>query len=124
MSVADVANGLVGLCRQGQFAEALDQYYSDDIVSIEPVGSPEMPARQEGIEAVRAKNQWWVDNHEIHEVIVEGPYVGETQFAVRFTMDVTAKHLGQRMKMTEMALYTVADGKISQEEFYYHMPGQ
>ena len=124
MSVADVANGLVGLCRQGQFAEALDQYYSDDIVSIEPVGSPEMPARQEGIEAVRAKNQWWVDNHEIHEVIVEGPYVGDTRFSVRFTMDVTAKHLGQRMKMTEMALYTVADGKISQEEFYYHMPGQ
>jgi ketosteroid isomerase-like protein len=35
---------------------------------------------------------------------------------------VTFKPTGQRMQMTEMALYTVKDGKIAQEEFFYNMP--
>ncbi len=38
-------------------------------------------------------------------------------------MDVTAKATGQRMQMTEMALYTVENDKIVMEEFYYFMPG-
>jgi len=124
MSVADVANGLVGLCRQGQFMEAIEKYYADDIVSIEPVGSPEMPARQEGIAAIKGKNQWWAENHEVHGLEIDGPFLGDGQFAVRFSMDVTPKFTGQRNQMTEMALYTVKDGKVSQEEFYYNMPGQ
>ena len=124
MSVADVANGLVGSCRQGQFMEAIEQYYADDIVSIEPIGSPEMPARQEGIAAIKGKNQWWAENHEVHALEVDGPFLGDSQFAVRFSMDVTPTFTGQRNTMTEMALYTVTDGKISQEEFYYNMPGQ
>ncbi len=122
-SVADVANDLTSLCRQGKFFEAVDQLYSDDIVSIEPVGSPEMPARQEGIEAIKGKNKWWAENHEIHEVRVDGPFVGDGEFAVRYYLAVTPKFTGQRMEMTEMALYTVKDGKISQEEFYYNVPG-
>jgi len=124
MSVADVANGLVGLCRQGQSTEAIEKYYSDDIVSIEPVGSPEMPARQEGIAAIKGKNQWWMENHEVHKMEIDGPFVGEGAFAARFFIDVTQKFSGQRMQMTEMALYTVKDDKITQEEFYYNMPGQ
>lgn len=124
MSVADVANGLVDLCRQGQSTEAIDKYYSDDIVSIEPVGSPEMPARQEGIAAIKGKNQWWIENHEVHEMSIDGPFVGEDGFAARFHIDVTQKFSGQRMQMTEMALYTVKGDKITQEEFYYNMPGQ
>lgn len=124
MSVADVANGLVGLCRQGQSTEAIEKYYSDDIVSIEPVGSPEMPARQEGIAAIKAKNQWWMENHEVHSMEIDGPYVGEGGFAARYKIDVTPKFTGHRMQMTEMALYTVEDDKIVQEEFYYNMPGQ
>ena len=28
---------------------------------------------------------------------------------------------GRRMKMEEAALYTVKDGKIVEEEFFYHM---
>ncbi len=123
MSVSEVANGLVDLCRQGQFTEAIDQYYSDDIVSVEPVGSPEMPAELRGIEAIRGKNQWWVENHEVHGMAVRGPFIGEGGFATHFELDVTPKMTGQRMTMTEMALYSVEGAKIVREEFYYHMPG-
>ena len=53
-----------------------------------------------------------------------GPFVGprKDQFAVRFAFDVTNKPSGQRMQMTEVALYTVnRAGKIKQEEFLYLM---
>jgi ketosteroid isomerase-like protein len=124
MSVADVANGLVNLCREGKFMDAISQYYSDDIVSVESVGNEQMPAEMSGIEAIRGKNQWWVENHEIHGVEITGPYVGDDGFTVKFAMDVTPKMTGQRMQMTEAAVYTVSDGKIVREEFYYNTPGQ
>ena len=52
-----------------------------------------------------------------------GPYVGEDEFAVHYDYDVTNRPSGQRIQMTEMALYTVKDGKIVREQFFYHMPG-
>jgi ketosteroid isomerase-like protein len=122
-TVSEIAKDLVKHCGKGEFAAVLDKHYSDDIVSIEPVAGPNMPAKQEGIAAIRAKNEWWVENHEIHSANVDGPFVGEDQFAVRFKFDVTFKPTGQRTEMTEMALYTVKDGKIVQEEFFYNMPG-
>ena len=39
--------------------------------------------------------------------------------AVIFDMDVTAKQTGQRMQMREIGLYTVRDGKIVEERFFY-----
>lgn len=120
-TVSEIANDLVRDCSKGDFAAVLDKHYSDDIVSIEPVAGPGMPARQEGIAAIRAKNQWWVENHEMHDASIEGPFVSEDQFAVRFKFDVTFKPTGQRNQMTEMALYTVRDGKIVQEEFFYNV---
>ena len=118
-TTAEVANDLVALCREGKFDEVIEKYYSDGIVSIEAFAMEGMPARQEGIEAIKGKNQWWVENHDIHGVKVEGPLVGGDKFAVTFELDVTFKPSGQRMKMDEMALYTVKDGKIAQEEFFY-----
>ena len=122
MSTADVANGLVGLCRQGQFMEVIETYYSDNIVSVEPVGNEQMPAEMSGLDAIKGKNQWWVENHEVHGPQVDGPFVGDSQFAVRFHMDVTPKMTGQRVSMVEVGVYTVEDGKIVREEFYYNAP--
>jgi ketosteroid isomerase-like protein len=121
MSVTDVANGLVDLCRQGKNLEAIKKYYSDNIVSVESGSSANMPAEIKGIEAVRGKNQWWLDNHQVHSEEVNGPFVGEKQFAVEFTMDVSQKASGKRFQMREMALYTVEDGKIVHEHFFYNM---
>jgi SnoaL-like protein len=97
---------------------------SINIVSIEPVGSPEMPAEMNGIDAIRGKHQWWEENNEVHSMEVNGPYLGEGQFAVQYTFDATFKPTGQRNTLTEMALYTVKDGKIVREEFFYNVPGR
>ena len=60
------------------------------------------------------KNQWWIENNEIHSAQVTGPFIGDRQFAVKFDYDTTVKPTGQRAAMTEMALYDVADGRIGQ----------
>ncbi len=120
----EVGKRLVELCRQGKLKEAVDTLYSPRIVSIEAQGSPAMPARMEGIDAVRGKNEWWEKNHEVHGGQADGPWPHGDRFIVRFQFDVTAKAgpmAGKRMKLDEAALYTVKDGKIVQEEFFYHM---
>ncbi len=122
-STAAVAEELVTLCRNGRNMDAIAKLYAPDIVSVESVGSPAMPAEMSGIEAIRGKNEWWFENQEIHAVQVNGPFVGATQFAVHFSWDATDKKSGQRMVMSEMALYTVKNGKIVREHFFYHVPG-
>jgi ketosteroid isomerase-like protein len=123
-STAAVAQELVNLCRAGRNLEAISKLYSPKIVSIESVGSEEMPAEMTGIDAIRQKNEWWFENNEVHKAEANGPFVGENQFAVQYTFDVTFKPTGQRTEMSEMALYTVKDGKIVREQFFYNAPGQ
>ena len=122
--VATVANELVALCRAGKNLEVIDRLYSPDVISIEPVGDAQMPAEMKGRDAVRQKNEWWFTNHDIHRADVRGPFLGDNQFAVNYDFEVTHKPSGQRMAMTEMALYTVLDGRIVREQFFYHAPGK
>ena len=123
MSVHEIGTKLVALCNAGKDHEAVDQLYDEKIVSIEGQGSDEMPARMEGIDAIRGKHSWWYDNNDVHDTRAEGPYCGhrDDQFVVRHCMDITPKASGERMQMDEVALYTVANGKIVQEEFLYRV---
>lgn len=115
MTTQEIANDLVTLCKEGKFAESGEKYWAQDVLSVEPMGdSPE----SHGIDAARGKGEWWVNNHEIHGVEVEGPFVNGDQFVVRFKMDVTPTG-GQRMTMDEMGVYTIKDGKIAEERFFY-----
>jgi len=119
-----VGKKLVELCQQNKNMEAIDTLFSPDIVSMEAMGGPGMPAKITGIEAVKGKNESWLANHEIHSASIEGPWPNGDKFIVRFKYDVTAKAgpmASKRMTMDEAALYTVKDGKITQEEFFYSM---
>lgn len=120
----EVGKRLIELCQQGKNLEAIDSLYSDSVVSIEPIAMDPMPARSEGIEAIRGKNKWWSENHEVHGADVKGPFPhGDDRFACYFSYDVTNKPSGQRMQMEEVALFTLKNGKIQQEEFFYSMGG-
>ena len=123
VSTAALAQELVSLCRAGKYLDCVAKFYSRDIVSVEPFGTAEKPAEMRGIDAIRGKNQRWVENMDIHKAEMVGPFVGEDQFAVRYDFDFTVKQSGQRMQLSEMGLYTVKDGKIVREQFFYHMPG-
>ena len=120
-SNVEIGTKLVALCNAGKGEEAVEQLYDEKIVSIEGQGSDEMPARMEGIDAIRGKGVWWSENHEVHSSTAAGPYAGhrDDQFVVRFNMDVTFKPSSERSQMEEVGIYTVREGKIVQEEFLY-----
>jgi len=123
MKTMDIAKQLVSLCSQGKNLEALDTLYSNDVVSVEAAAMPGMGRVATGLAAVKAKNAWWIDNHEVHSASICGPWPHDERFVVGFKIDVTNKLSGQRMQMEEVGLYTVADGKIVREEFFYDMGG-
>jgi hypothetical protein len=50
---------------------------------------------------------------------VEGPFVGDRKFVVRFTGDVTFKPENRRFLLDELGIYTVQDGRIVHEQFFY-----
>ena len=120
-----VGKKLVELCSQHKNIEALDTLFTKDAVSVEAMSGPDMPATTTGLDAIKGKNEWWVNNHEIHSSSVKGPFPNGDRFAVIFNYDVTPKAgpgAGKRMKMEEVALYTLnKDGKITREEFFYSM---
>jgi hypothetical protein len=118
-STAAVAEELVSLCRAGRNADAINSFYSPDIVSVESMGNETMPREMKGIDAIRGKNQWWAENNEVHSAKVDGPFLADDKFAVYYNYDVTFKPTGKRQPMEEMALYEVKDGKIVREQFFY-----
>ena len=118
-ATAAVAEELVAFCRAGRNMEAINTLYSPDIVSVESMGNEQMPREMKGIDAIRQKNKWWGENNEVHSSVVDGPFIGEDKFAVYYNYDVTFKPTGQRTPMEEMALYTVKDGKVVREQFFY-----
>ncbi|HKY39651.1 MAG TPA: nuclear transport factor 2 family protein [Polyangiaceae bacterium] len=119
MTVAEIANTYVKLCKEGKFEECLDELFSKGAVSVEAWTPPGVDRVASGIEAIRAKGKTWVEAHEVHKLEVTGPYPHDQRFAVRFVLDVTNKPSKQRMSMDEIGLFTVENGKIVREEFFY-----
>ena len=121
MTTMEIARQLAELCKQGKNLEALDTLFADDIVSVEAFAPPGAEQEAKGLAAVKAKADWWRANHEIHSASVTGPWPHGERFVVGFQYDVTNKPSGRRMKMDEVGLYTVRNGKIVREEFFYDM---
>ena len=119
MNAKEIGTKLVELCSQGKNADALKTLYSPDIVSIEAAAAPGMDRETRGIDGVVGKNNWWMENHEVHSAKCDGPFPHDDRFAVHFNYDVTNKPSGKRFNMDEMALYTTKAGKIVREEFFY-----
>jgi len=116
MSIANIAKDFTAALKAGDFAKA-ESFWSDDVVSIEAQDGPMHEAR--GREAVHGKGDWWTANLDVHSFETRGPYVNGDQFTLDFTMDVTRKQSGERVKMDEVGLYTVRNDKIVEERFFY-----
>ena len=124
MDTRQVGTRLVELCKKGQNMEAIESLYSKDIVSVEATSTPDMPAEMRGIDKVKGKNQWWFENNQLHSASVEGPFPHNDRFAVKYHYDITPKDgpmKGRRFQMDEVGIYTVKNGKIVREEFFYDM---
>ena len=112
---------LAEYCNQQNESEFQDQYYTADAVSVEAVPMPTGSAESAGLDAIKAKGEWWYGAHDVHALTVEGPFVhGSDQFSMIFDMDVTNKESGERTQMREIGTYYVNEaGKITRETFAY-----
>lgn len=117
MDVRAIAKDFADRCKAGDLDGAGTTWWSPNIRSIEAMEGPGQIA--EGVDAVIAKGEWWYGAHEVHSVTTEGPFVNGDQFALRFDMDLTEKATGKRIQMQEVGLYTVKDGKVVEERFFY-----
>jgi hypothetical protein len=115
-----IANAVVDANRSGDVEGLIAAHYSPSIVSVEAAKLEGMARAAEGLDALKAKHDWWNSAMEMHDSQVEGPFLFEPdRFAVRYFMDVTNKQTGERTQSAEIGLYTVADGKIVREEFFW-----
>jgi hypothetical protein len=113
---ADVARQVVALLRSGQAHDVEEKWLAPGIVSVEGVG---VALAWTGKKAVLQKYRTWEADHEIHDLRIEGPWVGASGFSLKYGLDATQKSTGQRIQMEEIAVYTVRDGKIVREEFHF-----
>lgn len=119
MELKTLANTLVEACRNQGEADLLEAHYHSDAVSVEASDFSGKGRETRGLDGIRGKHAWWDENFEVHGGEVGGPFLhGEDKFAVTFAMDATHKASGERATMKEVAIYTVADGKIVREEFF------
>jgi len=117
-SVAEVAAAFTTLWRAGRFQSAGDMYWANDIVSFEPDPSGDVAGRVcRGIAAVRARHQDWFATHGIEDLTIDGPFVTGDRFAL-FT-DMVIAHAGRRTPHSEIAVFAVRDGKITEEIHFY-----
>ncbi|MGI8435622.1 MAG: SnoaL-like domain-containing protein [Chthoniobacterales bacterium] len=117
MGTEEVAKKVVELTRAQAWKEAVDTLYAEDIVSVEARGRDGGSPEAKGIEAVRAKTEWWVNAMEVHSFEVSGPFVARDRFVVRYDIDMTDRNSKNRMQLSEVGVYTVKNGKIAREEF-------
>lgn len=117
MTTQQVADRLVALCRQGEISKAMEELYADDIVSIEPEHAPTKSAR--GKKAVFEKGKQFASMiEERHGGSFSDPIVSGRYLSAAMMLDATFKGMG-RMKLEEICVYEVKDGKIVWEQFYF-----
>lgn len=114
----EVANRLSELFKENKFNEAQDELFAENAVSIEPDGSPGLKT-VEGLAAIKQKGEDFNNMvEEMHGGWVTEPIVADKFITFGMGMDVTFKGMG-RVKMDEIALYEVKDGKVVREQFFY-----
>lgn len=118
MTIIEVADLLVSMCREGKVEEAKEVLFADDIKSIEPREGL-LPKEVQGMKAIRAKAQLFISHVEnYYGETISDPIIAGNFFAVKWVTDLQMK--GEAKKTNhEICLYEVKDDKIISEHFFY-----
>jgi ketosteroid isomerase-like protein len=117
----EIGKKLVEFCKKGENLKAVNELFGAEIESHESMAGPGGTDTVQGVEAIRTKNKQWEEEMDVHSMDAQGPFPLGDRFAVHFKFDATEKKTNKRMKMEEVGLYTVKNGKIVKEEFFYTM---
>ena len=118
LTTQEVADRFHELAQQEKWFEIQDEFFAENVKSIDPPGSPYF-GYAEGKAAVRKKGADFVSRIEaVHSVSTTAPLVTGNHFAVGREKDITVQPHG-RIKISQIMLYEVKDGKIISEQFFY-----
>jgi hypothetical protein len=118
MTTQEVAARFNELAQQEKWFEIQDEFFADNVRSVDPPHSPYFNYA-EGKADVRRKGEDFVSKiREVHGVYTTLPVIGGNHFSVGRGMDITAEGFG-RIKIDQIMLYEVKDGKIVLEQFFY-----
>jgi hypothetical protein len=115
MTPKDIGARLVELLKSGDYETIYAEHYSPEAASVEADGTGSV-----GLDQIAKKNEWWFGAHEVHGFEIADWYPSSRGFVVIYDLDFTEKASGNRHNFREAGVYTVQDGKIVREEFYYH----
>ena len=120
MTTQEVANRFMELSKEGKFDVIQDELYAADCESIEPAHAAAAGLTDaKGIDAIKQKGKTFNESiEEMHGGFTGDPIVAGNYFSVAMGMDATMKGAG-RIKMDEIAVYEVKDGKITKEQFFF-----
>ena len=106
------------LAQQEKWFEIQDEFFSEDVKSIDPPNSPYF-GYAEGKAAVRKKGEDFVKRIEaVRRAYTTAPIVAGNHFAVGREIDITVQPHG-RIQINQVMLYEVRDGQIVSEQFFY-----
>ena len=118
MTTQEVADRLSQLFKENKWNEAQDELFAENAVSIEPAHSQGLQTA-EGLAAIKQKGAMFSSMiEEMHGGYVTDLVVAGNLISCGMGMDVTMKG-APRMKMDEICIYEVRDGKIVKEQFIY-----
>jgi hypothetical protein len=118
MTTQKVAARFHELAQQEKWFQIQDEFFADDVRSIDPPGSPYF-GYAEGKTAVRQKGEEFVSKvQEVHRAYTTQPVIGGNHFSVGRGMDITLEGFG-RIQIDQIMLYEVKAGKIVLEQFFY-----
>lgn len=118
LTTQEVASRFNELAQQEKWFEIQDEFFTENVKSIEPEGSPYFK-NAEGKMSVRKKGEGFLKNVEaVHRLHTTQPVVAGNHFAVGRNTDITLKDFG-RVQIDQIMLYEVKDGMIISEQFFY-----
>jgi hypothetical protein len=117
MTTNEVGTKLVALCREGKFDEAMNSLYADDCVQREADAMPGQPREWVGLPAIQKMSEEWSRNTKVFGFTCSDPQIHDDRFAVWMEIDMEMTGM-PRMKVHEIGLYTVKNGKVSRIEFF------
>ena len=122
LATQKVALRLVELCAAGKNLQAMQELYADNVRHVESMEMPGCPRITEGKKALLEKGEKFAKITTVHGASCGKPLINGDQFTCSMTLDCTSSEgpmAGQRMNMSETALYTVKNGKIVEGKFFY-----
>lgn len=119
-NLVEMAEDFTAMMAAGKLKAAADKYWSTDIKSFEPVAMPVGSLSViTGFEAARKKQQRWITDNEMEDVLIDGPFITGDHFALFIDMEIVRRTTGKREPFSEITVYTVRGGKIVEKRHFH-----